>query len=361
MRLQPSLAAVGVALSFTGCGGAGLPDTRPKLPDGGFACEYVPSGVPSCCQGGSGCGGDLWCNTARCACEDVESPCALAGTQPLPPDGGPVDAGPVPSGTVAPDGGTVERLWFATTGDTRPGNCNATGAYPTQTITRIARGMKALRVQFAVDLGDHMFVCDHSPAEAGKQMDLYMGAVAQGPATFFMTMGNHECGSGVCLPGSTDANFQAYMAALRRPKPWYSFDVATSLGVARFAVIADDAWGAEQAGWLETTLADADKNAKYTIVARHHPMGGTRKGNPAIVAAINRHKHSLILTAHSHAYARYTQDNGGRAVIVGVGGAPGSSPYGFGTVLQETDGRLTFTIRDIDGHPWNQPWSVGPQ
>src|SRR5205085_11593675 len=90
MRLGAFLvaAAAAIALSLAGCGGSGLPDTRPKLPDGGFACQYVPSGVPSCCRGGSGCCGDLWCNTDRCACEDVESPCST-GAQPLPPDTGP--------------------------------------------------------------------------------------------------------------------------------------------------------------------------------------------------------------------------------------------------------------------------------
>src|SRR2546422_7176127 len=113
------LAAAASALVISRCA-PGVPDTRPRLPDGGFACEYVPPGVASCCQGGSGCGGESWCNTLSCACEDVESPCSGAGPS-LPPDGGPVDAGPVPAGSVGPDGGTAERLWFATTGDTRPG------------------------------------------------------------------------------------------------------------------------------------------------------------------------------------------------------------------------------------------------
>src|ERR1700688_4822959 len=69
------------------------------------------------------------------------------------------DAGPVPSGTVGPDGGTVDRLWFATTGDTRPSSCNDTANYPKAAIAQIASAMKALNVQFTVDLGDHMYVC----------------------------------------------------------------------------------------------------------------------------------------------------------------------------------------------------------
>src|SRR5207237_2519631 len=118
------LAAAAASFAIAQCGqGTGVPDTRPRLPDGGFACQYTAPSVQACCQGGAGCGGDLWCNTSSCACEDVVSPCD-DNTQ-LPPDGGPVDAGPAPAGSVGPDGGTVDRLWFATTGDTRPGNCDA--------------------------------------------------------------------------------------------------------------------------------------------------------------------------------------------------------------------------------------------
>jgi hypothetical protein len=334
-----------------------VPDTRPRLPDGGFACQYVSPGVPACCNGGSGCGGALWCNTGSCACEDIEDPCAVASSGPLP-DAGTPDPGPVPTGSVSADGGTVERLWFATTGDTRPGSCDATDQYPRETILRISQSMKALKVQFALDLGDHMYVCNHSLPEAQQQMGFYSTAVAAGPATFFMTMGNHECGSGTCLPGSTDANFTAYMAALARPKPWYSFDVQTQPGLARFVVVADDAWGSEQSSWLESTLAAADSAAKYTVIARHHPMSNSSR--PDIAATIGRHKYSLILTAHSHLYS-HGSDHGGRAAIVGIGGAPGSSPYGFGTVLQGTDGNLTFVLRDVNGNPIGTSWAVPPQ
>ena len=282
-------------------------------------------------------------------------------TRPELPDGGTPDAGTVPTGLVGPDGGTVERLWFATTGDTRPGTCDATDQYPRETVKRIAQSMKALNVQFAVDLGDHMFVCNHSLPEAQQQMGFYMEAVGLGPSPFFMTMGNHECGSGTCLPGSSDANFTAYMEALARPRPWYSFDVATEAGLARFVSIADDAWGSEQAGWLEATLADADaKAARYTIIARHHPMSGSNTGNGQIVATINRHKYSLILTAHAHTYA-HSAEYGGRAVIVGLGGAPASYAPGFATVLQQADGKLAFVLRDVNGNPMSTPWSVAPQ
>src|SRR5512140_164858 len=90
---------------------------------------------------------------------DVVDPCGSSSDGGVTAKPGTPDAGVVPTGSVAADGGTVDRLWFATTGDTRPSYCNDTQAYPKAAIAQIATSMKGLRVQFAVDLGDHMYVC----------------------------------------------------------------------------------------------------------------------------------------------------------------------------------------------------------
>lgn len=295
-----------------------------------------------------------------CAC----APGASAPPRP-PPSAGAPDAGPVPQGSVGFDGGTADRLFFALTGDTRPGACDATDQYPTAAITQIAASMKALNVQFAIDLGDHMFVCNNSVQEAQQQMGFYTTAIAGGPATWWMTMGNHECGSAYagssCAVGTPDANFDSYLAALKRPRPWYSTDVQTSQGLARFVFVADDAWNAEQAAWLEATLNDADAHAKYTFVARHHPVSGSRAGSDAIINAIVSHKFTLLLTAHEHTYLHDTRLYAGRTVIVGIGGGPSFAPPGFGTVEQNLDGTLTFVLRDLSGNPTGAPWAVGPQ
>jgi hypothetical protein len=304
---------------------------------------------------------------------DVVDPCGEnsgggTGAQPGTPD-----PGAVPAGSVGKGGGAVDRLWFATTGDTRPSSCNDTAGYPKEAIAQIAAAMKSLRVQFTVDLGDHMFVCSDqgglSPAEldaaARAQMGDYMGAVAQGPSTWWMTMGNHECDAAYnlrqpCLVGGPhDANFAAYLAALARPQPYYATDVQTSLGLARFVVIADDSWGPAQSAWLSSTLADADAQARYTIVARHHPVTGTRTGSPEIVSILQQHKYALVLTAHNHDYQHDTSSWGGRSAVVGLGGAGGI--WGFGTVLQNASGTLTFVRRDANGNPIGAPWSVSPQ
>jgi hypothetical protein len=295
---------------------------------------------------------------------DVVDPCGPAGgdggTGALP---GTPDPGQVPGGLVAFDGGTVDRLWFATTGDTRPADCDKTDLYPKAAIAQIAAAMKALEVQFTVDLGDHMYVCNGSDAEARQQMGFYMSAIGSGPPTWWMTMGNHECGNNrfpySCFTGGPhDANFSAWLSALKRPEPYYFTDVATSQGKARFVYIADDSWSPAQASWLASTLTEAD-SFKYTFIVRHHPVQGSRTGNGQILDTIRAHRYSMILTAHNHDYEHDTSSWGARSAVVGLGGAGGR--WGFGTVLQNADGTLSFVQRDANGNPVGKPWSVAPQ
>src|SRR4051794_22738319 len=82
---------------------------------------------------------------------DVVDPCGGADAGPDARAGTP-DPGAVPAGNIGAAGGSVERLWFAATGDTRPAECDQTNAYPRAAIAQLAAAMKALRVQFTVDL-----------------------------------------------------------------------------------------------------------------------------------------------------------------------------------------------------------------
>lgn len=297
--------------------------------------------------------------------EDVVDPCGAQDTGDAGvAKAGTPDAGTVPTGSVGLDGGTVDRLYFATTGDTRPRNCDDTLNYPKAAIAQIATAMKALRVQFTVDLGDHMYVCNGSDSEAVTQMGFYMDAITAGPSTWWMTMGNHECGSNrypySCFVGAAhDANFAAYMTALKRSLPYYLTDVQTGSGLARFVMIADDSWDATQSAWLSSALSYADAHAKYTIVARHHPVQGTRTGDSEILSILQAHKETLLLTAHNHDYEHDTTTWSGRSTVVGLGGA--GNGWGFATVLQNADDSLTFVERDANGNPIGVPWSVSPQ
>ncbi|MGZ3443283.1 MAG: metallophosphoesterase family protein, partial [Polyangia bacterium] len=262
-------------------------------------------------QSGNGGGNsDMGVNTA---------PNDLAGV-PNPVGGIPV------GGPVGPTGGTVDRIFFGFTGDTRPADCG--GAYPTMIISNIFTQLKTAGVQFALDQGDHMFNCGSDFSGARDQMNLYVTAAALLGKTVFLTMGNHECtgeSSMLCstYPYNTHPNYTAFMDALKpiSPKPYYRFDVTTNTGLAVFLVVADDTWNAEQQTWLTQQLTDADAHAKYTFVTKHHPDGNTDHPEfQQIYDLVRAHKYTLFLTGHSHLYKRQSGDP--RALVMGIGGAP---------------------------------------
>jgi calcineurin-like phosphoesterase family protein len=287
-----------------------------------------------------------------------------------PPDfagsANPVGGIPV-GGPVGPTGGTVDRLFFGFTGDTRPDNCGT--AYPTMVINDIFTKMKANDVQFAVDQGDHIFNCGSDFSGARDQMNLYVNAAALLGKTVFMTMGNHECtysASQLCSanPYGTNPNYTAFMDALKTvsAKPYYRFDVKTNTGLAVFLVVADDAWSTEQQTWLTAQLTDADANAKYTFVSKHHPDRNTDHPEfQQIYDLVRAHKYTLFLTGHSHLYKRQSTDP--RAIVMGIGGAPlaGTTYHGYGTALQGTDDRIYVNVYDSTTGNVRDKFDVAPQ
>jgi hypothetical protein len=287
-----------------------------------------------------------------------------------PPDfaGVPNPVGGIPvGGPVGPTGGTVDRLNFGFTGDTRPSDCGT--AYPTTIINNIFMQMKTQDVQFALDQGDHMFNCGSDFQGARDQMNLYVQAANLLGKTVFLTMGNHECSyssSTLCSanPVGTNPNYTAFMEALKpiSAKPYYRFDVKTNTGLAVFLSVADDAWNAEQQTWLTQQLTDADAHAKYTFVSKHHPDGNTDHPEfQQIYDLVRQHKYTLFLTGHSHLYKRQQGDP--RALVMGIGGAPlaGSSYNGYGTAVQGTDDRIYVTIYDQATGNVRDKFDVAPQ
>jgi hypothetical protein len=287
--------------------------------------------------------------------------------------GGAADLGVVPpvggggqKSAVGPQGGSVTLLHMGLTGDTRPSACEDTAGYPTAVINAIADQFEMRGVDFVLDLGDHMYVCNDDLSVANTQMGLYMQATQHFSGTWFMTMGNHECWKGPCLSGSTNANYVAFMKALKPVSPttpYYSFDISTMKGLMTFVVIADNAWDATQSSWLDARLTTADAKATYTIIARHHPEGDTTIAtNADSLAIIRAHKFSLFLTGHEHTYKHLTADQG-RDLVFGAGGAPllaGGAFHGYVILDQQATGNLTLTVYDVSTNTVQDTWTATP-
>jgi hypothetical protein len=287
-------------------------------------------------------------------------------------DFGPPACNAPTGGTVALSGGTVDRLYFGYTGDTRP--AMSTSGYSSSlqaTINNIYKSMGALGVEFAMDGGDHMEASNSSQATAA--MNAYLTATSMLGKPVFMTLGNHECSlsfSGDCGNGEilTDTKGAAFMAALHSSigatQPYYRFDVMTQSGKAVFLVVADDAWDSTQQSWLTTQLTDADANAKFTFVSKHHPDGNTDQPTfQTIYNLVTSHKYTLFLTGHSHEYKHQPNDH--RAVVMGLGGAPFDNPnqmwYGYLTAMQCSDDHIYVTVYDQATGNTMDAWNVPPQ
>ena len=278
---------------------------------------------------------------------------------------------PPPFGTVGAQGGTVSRLLFGVTGDTRPANGDDVSGYPTSVITNIFGAMQTAGAQFAVATGDHQYVISSGYSGSQQQLQLYQQAMqALQGKPIFPVMGNHECSeSAFCAVGGySPGRFQAYMDILVTPygysQPYYSFDVKTDNGasIARFILAADTAWDSNQSAWLDQTLSAAQSEAKYIFLFRHYPIGTlTSDANvgPSLQeeeSIINKYHYTLLITGHNHEYSR--DPNVPNVIVMGLGGAPfatagGDRPptrfesfWGYLIVEQQGDGTIQVTLYD---------------
>ena len=278
---------------------------------------------------------------------------------------------PPSSSGVTVSGGTVDRLFFGFTGDTRPMSSGSSYPSSLQTVVNnIFTQMGQGGVQFAVDQGDHMEASNGT--QATSQMANYATATGMLGKPVFMTMGNHECStsaSGADCAGSkcgTDYKCSAFQSALSpiSSLPYYRVDIMTSTGLAVFLIVADDAWDTTQANWLTDQLEDADVHAKYTIVSKHHPDGNTdRPEFQTIYDLVKAHKYTLFLLGHSHEYKRQAGDP--RALVMGLGGAPFDNPnqmwWGYGTIMQCPDDHLYVNVYDQSTGMVKDTFNVPPQ
>jgi Calcineurin-like phosphoesterase len=301
----------------------------------------------------NGCFGGWWCDSATDKCHAPPTGCSAsggdAGTTPPPP----IDAGPVPTGSVSAAGGKVSSLFFAIVGDSRPPLDNDTSAYPTAIVTSIYKQISTLSPQFVVSTGDYMFASPSS-GQSSAQLDLYLSARKAYAGVLFPGFGNHECTGQTtsnCGPSGTDGlttNYNDFVSKMLTPigqsKPYYSIRVDSSAGswTAKFVFVAANAWDSAQSSWLDTTLATP---TTYTFVIRHEPAAATTApGTSPSEAIMRKYPYTLAITGHTHLYAYHSP----KEVVFGNGGAPltGSGGYGFGVVTQRADGAIQVAEHD---------------
>ena len=262
------------------------------------------------------------------------------------------------SGSVGPTGGSVDHLYFAVIGDSRPPNADETGSYPSAVISKIYQDIEALspRPQFVVSTGDYMYA-SASPIVSGSaalQAKDYMTARAAYAGTLFPAMGNHECDGFVadnCTSTTQYPNIEAFMNTIIQPSgqssPYYSIPINATDGswTAKLVVVACNYWSATQQTWLTTELA---KTTTYTVLVRHENADATSTPPcfPTVPNVMAAAKYDLSLVGHVHDFSAASSS---KEVVVGHGGAPLTSSYsgtyGFITVEQLSTG---WTIKNYD-------------
>jgi hypothetical protein len=249
---------------------------------------------------------------------------------------------------IGPGGGTVDHLFFAVVGDTRPSKLDDTANYPSAIIQKIYSDIQGMspRPQFVVGTGDYMFA-NVTGSEGAAQLSLYAAAMRAYSGTVFAAMGNHECDGYTAdnCAGMTTNNLSAYMNTLVKPLGkslhYYTVPISAIDGswTAKLVIVGCNNWDSTQKAWLQAELA---KPTTYTFVVRHEPASETR--GPCVTdveSLLASYPYNLSLVGHTHHYAL-----SGKEVIVGNGGAPLSGgTYGYTTVEQLSSG---FRVSNYD-------------
>jgi hypothetical protein len=256
---------------------------------------------------------------------------------------------------VDSSGGVVHRILFACIGDARPAIEDDTPGYPTNVVGALFQRIEGLRPhpELVVATGDYVFASTRSSA-AAAQLDLFLMARALYRGAFFPALGNHECTGATasnCGPEGSDgvtANYAAFIDKLVRPigraDAHYAFELRAddATWTAKFVFVAANAWSADQADWLESTLSAP---TTYTFVVRHEPASAIQApGVQPSEAILAHHPYTLALVGHTHTYEHLPAS---REVVIGNGGAPlASKDFGFGLFRQRADGAIVVDMID---------------
>jgi hypothetical protein len=278
---------------------------------------------------------------------------------------------------VGNNGGSVPSLYFAIIGDTRPGNDNECGSYPTSIITKIYQDMEALnpKPQFILTTGDYQY-CDPgancSSGDTSSVCSTYnIGQYATAAAAWtggpiFSAMGNHECNgytdsqldlsTGEC-DGVASTNYSDWFAKFVQPLgktlPYYTIPINATDGswTSKFIIVACNAWDSTQQSWLQSQLATS---TTYTFLVRHEdPTATTGPCVSAMDSMLASATYTALIVGHVHQYCSGSLSSATsceypfsspKAFVVGNGGAVTSND-GYVTVQQSGS---SFTVTDFD-------------
>jgi hypothetical protein len=343
------------ACPAAGCG-SGLSCATVTSVDNMQISACVPASAS--CTGGVGCGACSAGETCNYSAGRCESIVADGGMPPPKPDAG--TSLPPISGTVGQNGGSVSRLFFAITGDTRPDTINSTSTYPTVLINKIFTDVQGMspRPQFVLATGDYMFASTTS-STATTQINLYATAAAQftgGP--LYPVMGNHECDgstTGNCS-GRTTNNITAFkntlLSNIGKTKTYYTVSFTgsdpTYPWTAKLIVLSCNEWDSTQLTWFNQQIAVP---TTYTFVSRHESSHADaiapciNDTDPVIMA----HPPNLLLVGHTHTFEVFKKSSTYNPlpvdeVVAGMGGAqqqlnPGQiAIFGYATIEQVATG-----------------------
>jgi hypothetical protein len=282
--------------------------------------------------------------TATCTATSATDATATAKLSVVVATSAPLTGSPGnPNGGVGIHGGSVDHLYFAVVGDSRPGNLDDTGSYPAAVISKIYQDLEALapKPQFVVGTGDYMFSGTDSYT-AGPQASLYMQAREAWSGTFFPSMGNHECDgytANNCGLNQTQ-NFQVFMKTILGPNqqalPYYAVPINSTDGswTAKLLVVACNNWDSTQSDWLKAQLA---KPTTYTLLARHEPAEANT--GPCVNQAeviMKTANYDLSLVGHTH---YFKGSSNSKEIVIGNGGAPLSGgTFGYVTIERISSG-----------------------
>ena len=276
------------------------------------------------------------------------------------------------SGPVGPTGGSVDRLVFGFTGDTRPGNCG--GVYPQTIINNIFAGMPSRGR--AVRRSTRAITCSTAatrrPLRRRADADVAIRRRRRAPRQDRV----HDHGQ-PRVHGRIDDALCALGVLRRQPqlhrlhgraakpvsdKPYYRFDVQT---VERQGGVPGRRRRRVGRDPEELAHAAAHRRRRQRQVHVRVQAPPRRQHRPPRVPADLRSRAPRTSTRCSSPATRTSTSASQRprAIVVGFGGAPlaGSSFWGYGIVRQGTDDRITVTIYDQATGNAMDSFSVAPQ